>query len=188
MSDINMLRATIKGVLEHARVYKWTIQGLGMLRTRFDDRYRLHVWSNEHRVKDVTAIHDHPWNLISHVVSGEIEDITYRIEPEGDPAWEYMEQEIGCGPGGKMLGEPRSVYLYEHDRATFLAGQDYAHNMFEVHESRPSDGAVSLIETWNDTGLAHVYYKPGAGWVSAEPRPATEAEVRAIVEKALILW
>lgn len=191
------LAATVKGILEHATAYQgWSLQGLGMLRLRFAPKYRLHVWSHDHKVKDVTPIHDHPWNLVSHVISGEIENILYRIaDPEREPVddrWAYRVQPIKCGPGGCVLDEPRLVYLYEHDRAKFLGGQDYAQDYFEIHESRPSDGAVSLVETWTpshvDKDRANVFIKEGLSWVSAEPRPATESEVRAITSRALERW
>jgi hypothetical protein len=187
------IRATVKGILEHATVYRgWTLQGLGMLRLRFDNRFRLHVWSHEHRVPDVTVIHDHPWNFISHVISGEIENILYGVVDPADGVGEpYIEQEIVCGPKGCEIGGPVPVNLVERDRAMFLGGQDYAQNKYEVHESRPSDGAVSLIETWTagaSSDRAHVYYRVSDRWVSAEPRPATEEEVRGITRKALAVW
>lgn len=196
----DVLRATIRTILEHADAYHgWTLQGLGMLRLRFDKTHRLHVWSEPHRVPNVTAIHDHPWNLISHVISGEIENILYRTvdAEEGnseirDRAEEYYEQEIVCGPGGCTTDPPERVYLYEYDRVTFLAGQDYAQRWFEIHESRPSDGAVSLIETRTERrfngDIARVYFKPGHVWVSAEPRHATVEEIRLITRKALDRW
>ena len=192
------LRAAVKGILEHATVYQgWTLQGLGMLRLRFDKRYRLHVWSHEDRVPEVTAIHDHPWNFISHVISGEIENRLYSmVDPECNAdiiakGEDYIEQEIVCGPKGCTIGEPVPVKLAEYDTATFLGGQDYAQNKYEIHESRPTDGAVSLIETWTagqSDDRAHVYYRASDRWVSAEPRPATPEEVRRITRRALDRW
>lgn len=197
MEDV--LRATVRTILRNAVNYEgWTLQGLGMLRLRLDERHRLHVWSPDHRVPDVTAIHDHPWNLISHVISGEIENILYTVVDEEHDAnviaraEDYIEQPIKCGPRGCTMGESHRVKLAEYDRVTFLAGQDYSQHYFEIHETRPSIGAVSLIETITpphvDKDVANVYFKPGAFWVSAEPRPATEYEITEITGWALAVW
>lgn len=189
----DVLRATVRAVLENADAYEgWTLQGLGMLRLRFDHRHRLHVWSHAHRVKDVTAIHDHPWNLISNVISGEIENVLYEATDDGRGV-DYIEQEIVCGPRGSKMGESIPLKLVKRDQVPYLAGQSYEQRWYEIHESRPSDGAVSLIETWSPDyrsagETARVFFKPGAYWVSAEPRPATQAEVMAITRKALDVW
>lgn len=190
MSD-RIERALARKILEHATDYKWSLQGFGMLRLYLAPDVRLHVWSESHRAKDVSLIHDHPWHFTSHVLSRGITNIRYRLEPDGN-AHTHVTERIRCGPGGGALGNARLVRLVAQEHEIVPAGARYSQRSYEIHESYPRDGAVSIIhrtlDTTADTEHAWVYYPIDKNWVSAEPRDATREEVINITTNALRLW
>lgn len=65
-----MNKLLVKAVLEHAQVYTWQLQGLGMLRLYLNKATRLHVWHSGFSVPGASTIHTHPWDFKSEVVAG----------------------------------------------------------------------------------------------------------------------
>lgn len=95
-------------ILSHAHMYKWTLQGFGMLRLNIagfgDIDYRLNVWNAAYRVKNVSLIHDHPWDFTSMVLSGMLNNIRYNVHNEPCPSSrEHVVATIKPGPGGGVL-------------------------------------------------------------------------------------
>lgn len=189
MSRFAPLPVLVKRLLEDALDHEWSIQGLGMLRLYLNKEWRLHVWADEARVKDVSTIHDHPWGFTSQIISGQIRNITYVETGVGDS---YMKQQIVCGPGGGVAALPSLTALKQQFDRTWRAGATYSQTAEEIHESQPDDGSVSLIQRRfaADTEHAHVFYRheQGVTWVSAEPRVATPMEVVRITQNALAKW
>lgn len=183
-------RALVRTMLEDWGSYKWTLQGFGMLRAYVSKELRLHVWSSDHRVKDVSSLHDHPWDFESLVVSGCIHNTRYRATTPSSPgASRWLCSTIVCGPNPcSMPSEPEPVWLKPEDTEYIYTGGTYAQDRLEVHESQFADGTVSLISRrfYDDTEHARVFYRER--WVTAEPRDATTAEARAIIQKALDQW
>lgn len=179
-------------ILEHAHLFDWTIQGFGMLRLTFPgDVWRLHVWSHEDRVPGVSKIHNHPWDFASYVLNGTMVDICHELVPGVGMAM----QKLLCGPGARLEGDPVPVGLKNPAvMHTYKAGDFYEHYASDMHESHPSDGAVTLVrrvfrvDGADDLNHAHVMWPVGTNWVSAEPRAATSAEVVRITRKALQKW
>lgn len=182
------LKATIKQILEKAEHYEWSLQGFGMLRLYLTKETRLHVWSDSHTVPNVSDIHDHPWNFRSTVVAGELRN--YRFTPVERGASRFLTRRILCGPGGCVMGEPAYVNLYEGVREIYFEGDDYYQGASEIHRSEPIDGTVTIITRafLDDSDHANVFWRPGEEWVSAEPRPATPEEIKAITGNALRMW
>lgn len=172
---------------------EWTLQGFGMLRTYLDDEraYRLHIWSEEDAVEDVSQMHTHPWDFESLVIAGRLVDEAFiEMAREGCGSVPYLRQRILCGEGGGLLGEAEPVQILSLGTKAMGEGHSYAHKARDIHISRPVDGTVTLLQrTFGaDVDHASVYWPEGKQWVSAEPRAATEAEVGRICAKALEKW
>jgi len=181
---MNHTAVFVKHILENARRFEWSLQGLGMLRLYLNPETRLHVWSGKHRVPGVTAIHDHPWGFTSTIISGSIVNYIYR-EAMSVQTRPFMKQRIQCGPDGCSQGEPESVALCVDSARRYWSGDSYTQAAPEIHETLFEDGTVSLIEKVGQGEYAHVFYPAGATWVSARPRQATWEEVIAITRNAL---
>lgn len=201
MNTRALIRATTLGLLQNPHGRTWQVQGLGMLRTYLTPEIRLHIWDKKLRVPNVSAIHDHPWNFRSYVVSGRLRQMRYE---ECDPraldsvgAKLYGKQLIQCGPQGSPMGNPTQVYLRPvkvtmtpfGELEQYVAGEWYEQRAEEIHESIPDDGTVTLVERHfrEDTEHAKVYFTTPE-WVSALPRSAMGAEVMDVVERALAGW
>lgn len=184
----DLVRASVRDVLLNHRAHEWSLQGLGMLRTYLDPGRvsRLHVWSNEHAYENVSLLHDHPWGFRSLIVSGRLINVRF-MESRAGWGLDYVFQTIQCGPGGCAKSEPQETSLCPLVPEEFRPGDQYEQQAEEIHASHPDDGTVSIItrKFGKDTEHARVFWRKGETWVSAEPRPATEEEVRAICAKAL---
>lgn len=194
-----ILKAQVEEMLLHPLRYEWSIQGFGMLRAYFAERtMRLHIWDDRYRVPDVTLLHDHPWNFSSYIVAGQVEQYRYApwdggARPFGDALIEdYTEETIQCGPGGFACNTTAPRVLKRYPLEVYRAGQVYQQAATEIHCSLPVNGTITIIERKVPEGAspdhAHVYYKPEAGWVSAEPRPATPEEIVQICQSSLDTW
>lgn len=204
-SDVPMtsfVKPFVLDLLKNWRGRDWTLQGFGMLRTYVTKTLRLHVWNSSFAVPKVTTIHDHPWNFASLVVAGQIRNTRYRVYPCTHTESQiealrirqpFVKSRIVCGPGGgndeaSLLARGERVWLASSETTLHESGSLYRMRADEVHHTTYEDGTVTLVERefLQDTEHAHVFFKPDAGWVSAEPRPATPDEVEAIVSRALL--
>ncbi len=188
-----LVRATVKHILENAPAFKWSLQGLGMLRCYLSTETRLHVWSSEHGIPNASRIHDHPWNFISYVVAGRIQQHRYEVitQPGGViDCQPFMFSVLQCGPGGCIKTPPAGIYLRERPNESYGEGESYEQEAEEIHNSLPLDGTVTLVtRTFKaDTEHARVFWPYGTEWVSAEPRTATIEEVKDITANALRRW
>jgi hypothetical protein len=184
---MNITRAAIKTIIAHAPDFDWSLQGFGMFRLYLSREVRLHVWSHRHATERVSTIHTHPWHFRSTVISGDITDRLYR---DRGVAGNWNRQKIICGQGGCAVSEPDSVHLLVLQEITVRDGESYSLTADAIHESKPSDGCVTVIERQflADTEHAYVFYPRGEKWVSAEPRPARQSEVEEMRELALSVW
>lgn len=187
-----MTKLLVKNILEHASAYKWSLQGLGMLRLYLSDEVRLHVWDSRYAAgPKVAKLHTHPWNFTSFVVAGEVTDVRYEEIKNVEPNYEYVT--IKCGPGGGATCEKKPIALRWSNTKVIPVGSDYATHRLAIHESRPLDGTVTLVKRTfvADKDHANVYFPLGMDWnheTSAEPRPATDLEVNDITGYALGRW
>jgi hypothetical protein len=167
--------------------FEWSLQGFGMLRMYLSPEIRLHVWSTQHVVPEVSVIHDHPWDFESEIVWGKIRDVGYQQATVYDDAPTHHGAVIKCGPGGGLCGATRDVRLVMVHNKLYTKGMRYSRRADELHESRPEHGTVTIITRRfkADAEHARVYYPLGTSWVSAEPRAATSVEVEQITQAAL---
>jgi hypothetical protein len=195
-----MVKSLVKAILQKPHQYDWTLQGFGMLRMYLPGPrdYRLHIWDNNYRVKNVSDIHTHPWNFTSYVVAGVVENIRwiekqiqYKEGVEG-PGNYYWKQDIHCGTGGCIVGEPKRVVMSQGLRQTIYEGQDYHQQYIEKHQSFPETGTVTIVDRIVPPGqsvdMAYVYWPEKEQWVTAEPRIATHEEISDICNRSLEKW
>lgn len=171
----------------------WSLQGFGMLRTYLSPQLRLHVWDPAFRVPNVTEIHDHPWDFTSVVLAGRIRNVRYRDDRDALDTLDrptHVCSRIMCGPQptepDAKIGVARLVVASED---VHVAGESYAQKAAELHASYADPGTVTLCRRSPVEGRspdhALVYWPLGGERVSAEPRPATDDEIDAIVGAAL---
>lgn len=188
MSRPPLTALLVQAILEHALDYEWSLPGFGMLRLYLSKAVRLHVWDPTQATKNVSVIHDHPWDFRSEVVCGAITNVLYEEEPLLDGgSCNYLRQAIVCGPGGHALGTPEPVRLNVSMIRTYQPGGEYYEIASALHESRPEPGTVTIVTRTfrEDTEHARVCFPLGTEWVSAEPRPATRDEVLHFTKRAL---
>ncbi len=186
-ANFQLLKLTIQQILLKAAHYDWSLQGFGMLRLYMSKQTRLHLWSDQHKVSDVSDIHTHPWDFQSVVIAGELRNLRLYPERQGKP---YLNQTILCGPGGYPLADISRINLWAKPLEIYKEGDTYKQSATEIHQSFPLDGTVTLIQRQfrEDDDHAQVFWPPDKHWVSAEPRKATTEEVATITRNALERW
>lgn len=187
MNTTELSTAAIKAILAGAANYRWSVQGLGMLRLYLSPTLRLHVWDDRFIAPGATLMHDHPWHFESLIVAGQLVNYRYILEPaRGRP---YVKHLIKCGEGGGLMedNKPDVVFLTLDKIDSYGAGMTYRQTAEEVHCTRFARGTVTVIDrkVAGDPDHAHVYYPQGGKWGSAEPRLATTQEVMVITQTAL---
>ena len=180
-------------VLRNPEDYKWTLQGFGFLRCYLDDGevQRLHIWDPDRAYDEVSTIHDHPWHFSSHIISGKIKNQRF-FETSSVFGTTFLTNEIRPGEGGGIMdpASERLTWLLPQGVESYGAGASYSMRNYELHESIPDRGTVSIItHEWPQdmTNVARVFWQRG-DWVSAEPRPATLEEVKHFTSLALDNW
>lgn len=187
--NTRVLGQLVRSILERADTFIWTVQGFGMLRTKLADVGRIHVWDSRLRVPLVSDIHAHPWDLHSTIISGEL--INQRFHEETLHGFlPYRRQGIATGEGGGLVGAPRDVTLRFDEPEFYRSGSTYRQSAKEIHRTIPMDGTVTLMERQMGPPLEEtlVFWPRGTKWVSAEPRPVTDAERDMVIEYALRRW
>lgn len=184
-----MLYDSVRAILAHPGGHQWSLQGFGMLRLYLSKNTRLHVWNSNFAVPNFSPIHDHPWDFSSLIIVGEIRQHRYIKLSRMMPAMceEFLHTKIKCGPGGGPVEDRADpIYLRRGPLETYRPGDVYEQKAHELHESLPVDGTVTIIsrDFLADAEHATVAWRSGP-WVSAEPRPATPAEVHGITQRAL---
>lgn len=171
---------------------KWSLQGFGMLRMYLPGDMRLNIWDSRYQYKPKPSmIHDHPWDFTSWVVCGELYNYRYAVGPKnahGLP--QYWQRTIRPGVDPQHLGQDKLVTLFKITQETIKVGNSYFQEFNEVHETDFKDGTITVNsrQRGNRPDEARVFYREGEEWISAEPRPATEKEVKDICDNALKLW
>jgi hypothetical protein len=180
-----MEQLLVKAILKSPYSLKWSVQGLGMLRTYLSDEVRLHIWDKKLRVPNVSPIHDHPWHLDSLIVFGKMKQHRYVVSPFGDQ--ELQMSVIQCGENACTKTSPVSVKVHQTPLEEYLPGQSYRQTKDEIHESMAEDGTVTLVTRTfeGDRESARVFWRGEGGWVDAAPRTATFQEVMAVTQGAL---
>ncbi len=176
---------TLIEILTNPLEREWSVQGLGMMRTYLNTEQRLHIWHKALQTPDASVVHDHPWNFTSKVLLGVVNQYRYtRDDAFGTP---WQEQLIMCGEGGGVDGKPSNVNLRKREKERYWEGCTYRQEAHEIHASFPTDNTVTVItrEYKEDLDHARVFFPLSMEFVSAEPRPASRAEVLYITREVL---
>ncbi len=176
---------TLIEILTNPLEHEWSVQGLGMMRTYLNEEQRLHIWHSALQTPDASLVHDHPWHFTSKVLLGRINQYRYiRDNAFGTP---WQEQLITCGEGGGIDGKPSTVKLRKGEKESYSEGDVYRQEAHEIHASFPIDNTVTIItrEYKKDLDHACVFFPLSLEFVSAEPRPASRAEILYITREVL---
>lgn len=185
---MNVQKLLVKNILLQATAYKWSLQGLGMLRLYLSDSVRLHVWNKTFAFKGASPIHTHPWDFKSTVVAGSLQNVIY-LPANGGAL--YNRARLKCGPGGHLEETAADkIILRAMPPWIYTEGEFYLEEAEVIHESIPEDGTVTIVERSfkEDKDHAFVYWPQGTEWGTAEPREATMHEVLRITRHALETW
>ena len=190
-AEFRALQAMTRAVLEQPGAYVWTVQGLGMLRTKIDEAglCRVNIWHSRFLIPNVSRMHTHPWNLTSWIVSGSICNARYQVDGTGNA---YKYQKVQCGVGGGMNQEqlPETAYLRSDLEEILAAGDRYTMRSNEVHATRFIDGAVTLNyrDNHSEDHSALVFWPAANQWIDAAPRSAITDEIEFGTGFALANW
>jgi hypothetical protein len=179
--DIAMDRVLVRTILEHAQDYPWTMQEIGLLGLRLDNRreYRLHVWDPSH-CEHEPPVHDHPFDFTSTIIAGEMTNTLYRESPTGV---EYSR--VRYRPDEEDVRSTDTVRLSAM-ATTYREGGQYSQLADELHDSRQLPGTVTVIRwTFKIGPELTVCRRDGSTWVSGQSRPANPEEVKRIAAAAL---
>jgi hypothetical protein len=195
--DITFLKPLVAAVLQDDR-RPWTVQGFGFLRTYFGPsdapkKFRLNLWDHHLTVPNVSTIHDHPWDLKSVIVAGEIINQRYLMpwvsssDVFPNPTHAFTTIKTGEG-GGLEKSAFRSCVLEPKRPEPYQPSDVYHQAADEIHETFFADGTVTLNEREGDTEHARVFWPWGTHWVDAMPRPATREEISFAAARSLKDW
>jgi hypothetical protein len=181
VDTISLDNVLVRHILEHANDYTWTMQDIGLLGLRLDERreYRLHVWSPD-RSLGPPVIHDHPFDFVSRSIVGELTNIRYVEDPTG-----AMYVRDRYSPPNDELRTTDMVQL-AGARATYREGDEYAQSAIELHDSHQLPGTVTILRrTFREISELTTCRSEDAPWISGLSRSATVDEVKEITSVAL---
>jgi hypothetical protein len=189
-SEHSLLKLSIRKILEGADVFRWTLQGLGMLRLYLNDEVRLHVWDPTFAFPAVSPIHDHPWDFDSYILAGVLTNRIYLTDSRRGGYHSHKVMKIRCGEGGTSVEEPQLTSIVIGSVRRYVDGQRYSQRAHEIHETQAERGTVTIVTRTfvGDRDHANIYWRREDEWGSAEPRPATPEEVKLITTYALTRW
>lgn len=197
-TDLTFIKPLVSAVLQDDR-REWTAQGFGFLRTYFGPadapkKFRLNLWNRRFTVPNVSTIHDHPWDLTSLIVAGQLVNMRYCLRdirsgprPTVGPTHDFTTIKTGEG-GGLEKAPVQYCELDPYPTEVYRPGMSYKQHAEEVHETIFADGTVTLNERIGDTEHARVFWPYGTDWVDAIPRKATHEEVADTVLHSLRNW
>jgi hypothetical protein len=124
---------------------------------------RLHLWGGPPAEQPGFKIHDHSFDLKSHVVEGGIRQIIYTVH--NDPAGDRSVYQVAYEDGRSILRKTGVVVLLEKNRQDiFPAGTTYFVQAGELHmaEIHECEVAISLVLT-NEKGGEPITIGPRDG-------------------------
>src|SRR5579859_497475 len=122
------VKQIIKAILKSPDKLKWSVQGLGMMRTYLSQEVRLHIWDSALKVPNASPLHDHPWHLDSYIVAGEVRQYRYALQSPPPVNMVYTPETkvdkfrfatILCGEGACTMSEPQDVWLQQQPLETY---------------------------------------------------------------------
>jgi hypothetical protein len=147
---------------------RWRWHGLGALQCEISEALRIHVWHPKLRVipeDDLRAVHDHRFNLVSHVIVGRIKDTPYSVVSANLDTSRNRSRVMGAGKGhafrivhaknqathdGAVSEHLGPVCWFEHQASTWGPEYDersrsYAIRRRQFHATSVDALAITLI-------------------------------------------
>lgn len=148
MLELRCVPLLVKRILETPDAHRWTLQGLGMLRLYLSDALRLHVWDPRCAAPGASAVHDHPWDFSSLIVSGALTNRLLLEVPGLEAAADatHLVSRLHCGAGGGLVDRPIRTRLVVGSVRRYEAGQLYSQVATDVHETSPDPGTDDGVE------------------------------------------
>jgi hypothetical protein len=161
--------------------FKWTQQGLGMVRTKLTRALRLHIWHPSFLVEAASKVHNHPWNFTSRILAGRLSDITFTYQ---DLAPQMVVNVIECGANAHVKDTFIGHIAVDQIRS-YKKGDCYSMFKEEFHSTSIGiTGCLSLIDrdlsSWENDD-AEVLTYPNEEWVSAAPVDLSPERIRQIL-------
>ena len=193
---VNGYNALIVPLLKHLG-NRPRVHGNGFVQLDLSASVRLHVWGDSRipRQKTDTPIHNHTFGFTSYVLKGAIEQRVYRVSEDGFYEKVYQPHLATVRHGEDTVLAPvgEKVGLGLDCQATRIvrAGESYAMQAGEIHESRPLEPSVTIIvkdgPSLSQCGLPPlVYVRDGIEPDNAFDRYATPQELLwEIIEAAI---
>lgn len=181
------LQIAVLQILDQAHSWSWSVQGFGMLRLYVRKVGRIHLWDEALRYPNVSMVHNHSWDLKSHVVCGLVVNTRYEQRSCEDTFFgqTYHGKRMITGYQCSDVQPLDDCMLREEVIERFGPGETYSQRAAELHRTDAVDGTVTLMERNEDTnGQADIRWLYGTKWGTARPRPATPEECLATVTKA----
>src|SRR5574338_584044 len=112
--DTNFIDTLVRFILENANKFQWTIRGSErVIRLDLNENICLHIWKPKLALDGVSIMHNHPWNLESMVVCGQLTNKRFveveTIQCKKDS--KYIANKINCGFDGGLVGNKRECIL-----------------------------------------------------------------------------
>lgn len=198
------VRALLAAFIATAPRDAWRHHGIGVLqayvREGTDTEVRMHVWHPDlvrPGIRESGAIHDHRFDLVSHVVAGKLRERVFETRPDPDGEWEAWSVENARSAGaekgfdGECLPTGSRFSARAHEREHH-AGDRYTLARQVFHETIvDSELAVTLCVMRTKVGQARLLVRHGEQPVHAFGAPASEAVIERVLREArqeLELW
>jgi hypothetical protein len=186
---MTFIKPLVAALLRDGERRDWTVQGFGFLRTYFGPlgelkRFRLNLWHSKFTVSNVSTIHNHPWDFKSVIIAGSF--INQRFICRTGPPYTHTHAIIKTGITSKAeITEMQHCRLISCLAESYASGDTYEQFCNEIHETKFSDGAITLNERIGDTEHARIFWPYGTEWIDAKPRRATPHEIAFGITEAL---
>src|SRR5690606_3816366 len=147
-------------ILENAPLFKWDVQGFGLLRMRINKNLRLHIWDSRLKYPGSHTIHDHlQWGLRSTIIHGELLNTVYNLENSGERTHYIGRIVAGIGGSAESIQQKQPVTLVTAHETNYSRGDSYSLNPTTIHETNARDGTVTLMEqSRTQSNSAHVFW------------------------------
>ena len=167
-------------ILRRAHDFPWRMQDIGLLGLPLDDRreHRLHVWDPSYCIGE-PPIHDHPYDFTSRIIAGELTNVRYQEDPEGEEHVRFR-----YPPDSEIERRSDAVRL-NSTSTTYSEGGGYHQRAPELHASWQQPGTVTVIRcTWVEVPELTVCYRDEGSWLTGRGRAARPDEIDSFVTRA----
>lgn len=115
-----------------------------------DATLRLHIWPNGRRVVptgagEVSPMHDHTWDMISHVIWGELRNVIVSVVEDADAPTHRVFEIHGDGAVDDIRPTDTVVRIVGEGEDKVSVGQTYRMGSDLIHRTEPGPGVVATL-------------------------------------------